>query len=280
MTNTPAPFRRIFKTPFRQIALFLALVSAPAWGQITAESATTARVQDRTYHCDDAGKDLPYSVFVPTSYDASKPFPLIVALHGLGSSSQQIIRYRGLTDLAEEHGYFVAAPMGYNNHGWYGSLGTGKNRFSERFATGEPDPDNLGELSEKDVFNVLEIVKKEFKIDPNRTFLMGHSMGGGGTLYLGMKHKDLWAGLGAIAPAIYSSPDQLTGIPHMPVIVIQGDSDKLVNVEVTRRWIEKMKQLKMPLQYIEVPGGDHVRVAPDNLPAVFAFFDRHPRLGE
>lgn len=142
-----------------------------ARAQITSESATTPRIQDRTYHCAEANADLPYSVFVPSTYDGSKTYPLIVALHGLGSSSDQIIRYRGMTDLAEQYGYIVIAPMGYNNHGWYGSLGTGKNRFSERFAQGVPDPENLGELSEKDVFNVLDIAKKEFKIDPNRIYL-------------------------------------------------------------------------------------------------------------
>ena len=50
----------------------------------------------------------------------------MVALHGLGSNPQQIMRYRGLTDLAEKHGYIVAAPMGYNSRGWYGSRGPGQ----------------------------------------------------------------------------------------------------------------------------------------------------------
>lgn len=255
----------------------LALSVAAAFAQITAESATTALIEDRTYHFAEAVADLPYSVFVPTSYDGSKAFPLIVALHGLGSTSEQIIRYRGMTDLAEQHGYIVVAPMGYNNHGWYGSLGPGKNRFSERFERGTPAPDNLGELSEKDVLNVLDIVKKEFKIDPNRTYLMGHSMGGGGTLYLGMKHKEIWAGLGAVAPAIYSNPSQLSEIATMPIIIVQGDEDRLVRVEETRRWAEEMKKLGMPHQYIEVAGGDHVRVAPDCLPDIFAFFNQHRR---
>lgn len=255
----------------------VSLAAVAANGQITAESATTERIEDRTYHFAEASVDLPYSLFVPSTYDGSKAYPLVVALHGLGSTSDQIIRYRGMTDLAEQHGYIVAAPMGYNNHGWYGSLGTGKNRFSERFERGVPAPENLGELSEKDVLNVLDIVRKEFTIDPNRIFLMGHSMGGGGTLFLGMKHRQLWAGLGAVAPAIYSSPDQLSAIAKMPIIIVQGDQDRLVRVEVTRRWAEKMQELGMPHRYIEVAGGDHIRVAPDHLPDIFAFFNQHSR---
>ena len=261
--------------------LCVVLVGASAAGQGTVREALRARtadakhIQERSYHFDAAGKDIPYALFVPSSYDGAKPFPLVVALHGLGSSADQMIRYRGLTELAEQHGYIVVAPEGYNSHGWYGSLGPGKNRFSERFEGNEPDPENLGELSEKDVFNVLDIVKKEFKIDAHRTYLMGHSMGGGGTLYLGMKYKELWAGLAPIAPAIYSSPNQLSSIPKMPVVLVQGDADRLVHVEVTRQWAAKMKELGMPCEYIEVPGGNHVNVAMDNLPAIFAFFDKH-----
>ncbi len=257
--------------------LFFSTSASSQGGRLRAETETTPRIQDRSYHFKEAGKDMPYSLFVPSSYNGTAAYPLIVALHGLGSSADQMIRYRGLTDLAEEHGYIVAAPAGYNSHGWYGSLGPGKNRFSERFARGEPDPENLGELSEKDVFNVLDIVKGEFKIDAKRVFLMGHSMGGGGTLYLGMKYSHLWAGLGPIAPAIYSNPNQLEKIATMPIIVVQGDEDRLVKVEVTRRWVEMMKRLSMPYQYIEIPGGDHVTVAPNNLPAIFAFFNQHSR---
>src|SRR5262245_10964765 len=46
--------------------------------------------------------------------------PLMIALHGLTSNPQQIMRYPGLTDLAEKNGYIVAAPYGYNDRGWYG----------------------------------------------------------------------------------------------------------------------------------------------------------------
>jgi dienelactone hydrolase len=55
-------------------------------------------------------------------------------------------------------------------------------------------------LSEKDVMNVLEIVCKEYNVDEHRIYLMGHSMGGAGTLHLGTKYPDKWAAL-ALKPA-------------------------------------------------------------------------------
>jgi len=241
-------------------------------GQENASPRDTAsklgQIQTRTYDFKAAGKPMEYTLFVPSGYQKDKKTPLIVALHGLFSNPQQMIRYRGLTQLAEKHGYIVVAPMGYNSRGWYGSRGQ-TSRFSR--------PENLGELSEKDVMNVLDLVRKEFNVDEARIYLLGHSMGGGGTWHLGIKYPDLWAALAPIAPAIEGSPDGLEKIKHIPVIVVQGAKDPLVRAERTRRWVEKMKALKMDYTYIEDPNGGHVAVAFEHLPRIFEFFNRHTK---
>ncbi|HYT95202.1 MAG TPA: alpha/beta hydrolase [Gemmataceae bacterium] len=250
--------------------LCLLLPEIAAWGQDKkpAGKSTQARIEKRTYHFKEADKDMEYALFVPSTYNKERKTPLMVALHGLGSNPQQIIRYPKLTDLAEKHGYVVAAPMGYNPRGWYGARAP---------KTGKTDPPNLGELSEKDVMNVLAIVRKEFNIDADRIYLMGHSMGGGGTWHLGLKYPDIWAGLAPIAPAIFRPATEVEKIKHIPVILVQGDQDKLVPVAGARRWAEQMKKLGMTHEYIEVAGGDHVRVAFDNLPRIFEFFDKQHR---
>ena len=233
-----------------------------------AEEPTLGEILTRKYQFEAAGKEMEYTLYVPTGYRNDHPTPLVVALHGLASNPQQIIRYPGMTRLAEKYGYIVVAPMGYNSRSWYGSRGQTSRRSK---------PENLGELSEKDVMNVLGIVRKQFNVDPNRIYLMGHSMGGGGTWHLGIKHPDLWAALAPIAPAIYRSPDELEGIKHVPVIVVQGAKDLLVKAEITRRWVAKMKELKMDYTYIEDPDGGHVFVAFENLPKIFEFFDKHTK---
>jgi poly(3-hydroxybutyrate) depolymerase len=254
------------------VPTLLALLAAPALAQLP-ESSTHDRIQSRTYQFDEAGMEMGYQLYVPTSYEQATPASLIVLLHGLGSQPDRVIRYESLTELAEERGYIVVAPTGYNVRGWYGSRGTG--RASNRGEAAN-DPDNLGELSEMDVMNVLEIALDEFNIDRDEIFLMGHSMGGGGTLHLATKYPDMWAGLGPVAPAIYTSPDALEAIRDTPVIVVMGDADELVDVEVTRRWISKMGELGIPHRYIEINGGDHSRIittTPKNMRAIFDFFD-------
>ncbi len=240
---------------------------------------THARIQSRSYDFKAAGVEMGYELFVPSSYDRTKPTPLIVALHCLYSDAKHMMRYEGLTDLAEARGYIVVAPMGYNSHGWYGNVPPGGRPSRPR--DGEPaDPPNLGELSEQDVMNVLDITRREFNIDPARIYLMGHSMGGGGTWYLGIKNPTLFAALAPASPAIYTSPDALTAIRDLPVTVIQGEKDELVSVETTRRWVAKMKELGMAYTYIEVPEGDHMRVIARNkanMTRVFDMFDKARR---
>lgn len=258
---------------FRFVALaafagaLLGLVQPGAGAQ--EKKAAIPKVEKKTYDFKDAGKEMEYALFVPSKYDKEKKSPLVIALHGLGGNPQQFMRTRGLTEQAEKRGYIVAAPMGYNEKGWYGVRG---------LKGAKMEPENLGELSEKDVMNVLALVKKNYTVDPDRVYLMGHSMGGGGTWHLGLKHPDEWAALAPIAPAIFArNPTELEKIKTTPVILVQGDKDALVPVAGARRWADQMKKLEMTHEYIEVAGGDHGSVVAENVPKIFDFFDKHTR---
>jgi predicted esterase len=125
--------------------------------------------------------------------------------------------------------------------------------------------------------NVLEIVRKDYAIDPDRIYLMGHSMGGGGTFHLAIKYPDLWAGLAAVAPAPVLFAGEAAKFKHLPVILVQGAKDPSVKVEWTRPWAEEMKKLGMAHEYVEYPDGDHVRVAFTAMPRIFEFLDKQKR---
>ena len=141
------------------------------------------------------------------------------------------------------------------------------------------DPPNLRELSEKETLEVIELVRKEFKVDDDRTYVMGHSMGGAGALYLTIKYPQRWAAAVALAPAAFSvDKEGLARIPKMPVMLVHGDMDTVVPVTVGRAWAEAMKSVPMKdYQYIEVPGGDHGTVIGSHQAEIFAFFAKHSR---
>ncbi|OYW45663.1 MAG: hypothetical protein B7Z08_04520 [Sphingomonadales bacterium 32-68-7] len=237
--------------------------------------APDPRVQQRTYRLADTGEEMKYTVFVSSKVRPGVPAPLVVALHGLGGDSNFIVREK-LVDQAEAGGYIVVGPMGYNVSGWYGSPPIAMG--------GRPiEPANLAELSEKDVMNVLEIARKEFAVDPDRTYLMGHSMGGAGTLFLGQKHAGQWAAIAAIAPAAFMmqptqkdilAPIKAAGLPAM---ITQGDADPVVPATSVRTWAAAMKDLAMEHEYIEMAGRDHGNIIGDSMPEIFRFFAAHMR---
>ena len=242
------------------------------------------RVQQRKYHFVDTNEDLPYVVYVSSQVSKDKKNPLIVALHGLGGDENSLMRGNAL-DLAEEGGYILVGPLGYNPRGWYGTPAGAPRAPKAGAAPKGPannDPPNLRELSEKDVMNVLELIRKEFNVDEKRTYLMGHSMGGAGTLYLGTKYASNWAAIAAIAPAAFAmqanAAAMLTPVKDtMPVIVTQGDADTAVPVANTRTWIEVMKELKMNYKYVEMPGEDHGSIISKGMPDIFTFFKAHSK---
>src|SRR5215471_15569303 len=253
-----------------------ATTAAPPQGRGFVQRPPDPRVQQREYHFTETNEDLPYAVFVSSKVSKDKKNPLIIALHGLGGDHNSLMRGNTI-DLAEEGGYILVGPMGYNPRGWYGTpvgaprAGRGAPKANPAAAN---DPPNLRELSEKDVMNVLAIIRKEFNVDERRTYLMGHSMGGAGTLYLGAKYASNWAAIGAIAPAAFAmlpnAVPMLTPIrDSMPVIVTQGDADTAVPVDYTRRWIEAMKELKMNYKYVEMRGEDHGSIIAKGMPDIF-----------
>ena len=131
-----------------------------------------------------------------------------------------------------------------------------------------------------DVINVLKIVQKDLSIDSDRIFLMGHSMGGGGAMYLASSYPDIWSGLACLAPAFQKQSTKLENAKHLPVYITTGDRDFLVPVRGVRRWVDEMKSLKMDVHYKEIKGGNHFRTItrnPEMISEVYDFFDKYNR---
>jgi pimeloyl-ACP methyl ester carboxylesterase len=259
----------------QQLAKKLAVPGNPQW--------RAKGDQHRTYNFPDAGMDSPYRLYVPTTWDGHSKLPLIVMLHGAGSDEN---RYpdghnQQLLHLAEQHGYVLVSPLGYNRFGAYGTplrlpavFGQPETVFAKQRASVTPQDKRTLQLSEKDVINVLEIVLNEYPIDQKSLFLMGHSMGAGGTWYLGAKYSQLWR---AIAPMSGPFVDQENypwyRIKQMPIMMSEGTL-ALPSVKGSYAMRDWMIVHNFDLEYMQV-NADHGGMVPLVLPAVFDFFDRY-----
>jgi predicted peptidase len=120
-------------------------------------------------------------------------------------------------------------------------------------------------------------MRGHYNVDPNRIYLIGHSMGAIGTWYLGAKYPDMWAALAPFAGT--GHPGTVARMKGIPQIVVHGDADATVNVAGSRAMVAEMKRLGVEVVYVEVPGGSHTDMVVPNLPKVFEFLAAHRKGG-
>ena len=126
--------------------------------------------------------------------------------------------------------------------------------------------------------NVLEMVRKEFNVDENRIYLMGHSLGGGGALHMGDKFSTVWAGVAALAPAAFGFQwTAESGLKNVPLLIVQGDADTTVQPAGSQSLVEQLKGLDFQCEFKLLPGLDHGGVIGGSMPDVFQFFVDHTK---
>jgi poly(3-hydroxybutyrate) depolymerase len=232
--------------------------------------------QHRTYHFADTNKDEPYRLYVPTDWDGTAKLPLVMFLHGSGSNENNYVDQndKQMIGLAQASGTILVAPLGAA--GAYGNFLRLSAPFGNQQAADElvaqitPESRRSNELSEMDVINVLELVLAEYPVDHSSLYLTGHSMGSGGTWYIGGKYSTYWR---AIAPM--SGPFvQETGYPWnnlkgVGILVTEGtQTPSLDGSRLLGTWLSEQG---FDAEYKEV-NADHGGMVPLVLPDVFEFF--------
>lgn len=132
-----------------------------------------------------------YAIYVPPDYDPSRPWPMLVMLHG-GSSNGNL---------------FLGVVLG-NNMDWEAYNLHLYDDYTPRWS---PDmivvaPDGVGQpiwrwMGEQDVLEVIEDVQQHYNVDPNRIALGGLSNGGMGAYSIGARHAWRFSHVHAMAGA-------------------------------------------------------------------------------
>ncbi|HUI58453.1 MAG TPA: alpha/beta hydrolase-fold protein [Bryobacteraceae bacterium] len=188
-----------------------------------------------------------YAVYIPKNFDAAKRYPLLVSLHSEDSThrlnlAQILIEPSRFGLFGPDAGRFpplrdtdfiVACPLARGSMGYQG-------------------------IPEQDVYDMLADVERRFPVDPDRVYLTGISMGGGGALWLAMTHPDVWAGVAALCPDAIPGTDELApNLLDLPVRLFHGEQDPIVPVASSRAWQRKLWDAGVPAGYQEYPAVRH-----------------------
>lgn len=169
------------------------------------------------------GRVQPYTVYVPTGYDAGEPAPLTLLLHsgdrnhnGFGSVTQEDV----YGPMCEDRGSICVTPLGRGNTTWY---------------------INEGEL---DVWEVWGDVARTYTLDPDRTVIGGWSMGAVGATRIATNHPDLFAATVIVSGAGYYDTQgrrdqagderRMENLGNLVTFMDSGSRDVALNN--TRRW--------------------------------------------
>lgn len=213
----------------------LALLAGGAYAQV-APPSPPGRDLRLSYRSEIDSTDQPYRLYVPTAYDGTKPFPLVIALHGTGGNENSLFDDKRLPPdelkrVAEKHAVLMATPHGRGTTEYRG-------------------------IGENDIFCVLADLQRRYRIDPDRIYLTGQSMGGTGSAYLALHHPDLFAASAPLAAA-YSFPWLAANGQHVPFWWLQGAKDSDFYLAGVAQGVERMRRLGQNVRYDLIPDGRH-----------------------
>ena len=246
----------------------------------TLQTWEDGRDKKCAYFFEELGEEMPFRVCVPKSWDGKKKLPLVMFLHGGWNTESSYLDENDklMVHLADEHDYLLVSPLGA--HSSYGNrlllpAGFGKDKETQEVLEKRNSPELMREqeLSEKDVINVLEIVLKNYPVDRKRLFLCGHSMGSGGTWYIGGKYASYWRALAPMSgPFVTREGYPWARLKQMPIFMSEGLRAG-ASLQASHNLRDFTKEYGLNLQYKEVDG-DHGQMVPMILPDVFRFFSK------
>jgi len=172
-----------------------------------ASQAVATGDSSRTLSVD--GRDRTYLLHVPPGYDGTKPLPLVLNLHGFGSSGQRQALYSRFPALADAEQFFVVSPDG----------------------AGQPQQWNIRrdpQLPDDVAFirALLDTLEGELCVDRERVFAAGISNGAAFAQQLACAMPERFAAIAAVAALVY--PLACPTDQPIAVIAFHGTADTCV----------------------------------------------------
>ena len=179
--------------------------------------------------------DIQYLLFLPEGYEKStNHWPLILYLHGGSARGNDIgqMKKMGLTEKVEADPkvpFIVVSPQCRPGEIW-------------------TDVDALAA--------VLDDVARTHRIDPDRVYVTGHSMGGRGALYIAYKMPDRFAAI--VSLGVYSPITAWAGkLATVPLWLFHGRNDQFTPLKEVEELVHAIEAAGGHPQLSVLPERDH-----------------------
>ena len=155
-----------------------------------------------------------YHLYIPTTYNPKRAWPLVVTGHGAFPFDQAAGQRDRWVDVAERYGLIVCAPDFESATPWLG------------FPKDRPAPEL--ERDDKAVVAIVKEIEARYNINKTAIMITGWSAGGYPAHYIGMKHPEIFrciVGRAANFNENIVSDEVARRARHMHVYLFFGESD-------------------------------------------------------
>lgn len=178
-------------------------------------------------------------LYVPKTYDKSKPYPLVVVLHPAGLHGSRFASVWGET--AERTGAFLVAGPECK----------------------DPKKRMWDMADEKELIETIRKVMAAFSVDPTRVLLTGFSQGGTYSYTFGLRHPEMFRAIAPVSGALVARPSPegeaiLRNAKGLGVYIAHGAIDDRIPVERARASRDRLEQAGFGVTYREVPQLGHL----------------------
>jgi polyhydroxybutyrate depolymerase len=171
-----------------------------------------------------SGEKRDYLLYVPSSYDRSRPTPLVISMHAAGLWGAAQRETSLWNNLADSERFIVVYPSGVGGKG-------------VRIWRVDPGPSLMKDV--KFISELIDTLKKSYNIDSTRIYANGLSNGGGMSFALSCTLSDRIAAVGLVAAAQTLPWRWCADGRAVPMIAFHGTADPEVPYNGGSSWVSQ-----------------------------------------
>ena len=199
--------------------------------------------------------NLTYNISLPSNLEEGKKYPVIYAMHGMGSNEKYIISI--IEELKEDFIIIgIRGPITKNSGFTYFTIKS----------FGNPDVVSLDEVVEKlEVF--IDNAPKRYAIDSSRQYLFGFSQGAILSMTLALKMGNKIKGIAALSgyiPKHVKETYTVKDVSEMSIFIAHGEVDEVFPLKIGQENYEFFKARSELLSFNSYQIGHQISLAEKN----------------